>query len=135
MGEALLLAGDGQVGQGRVDELRAAAPGPAEAAPPGQHHPALAAGLAFLPYASGFALCGLAVPRLLERVRGALPVAGPLVLAAVVVVVAVLSRTGWLWLGGRDCCWSAARRTRPRSARWSPGWPGSCRFAPTRRAG
>ncbi|PWU46170.1 hypothetical protein DLJ46_18860 [Micromonospora globispora] len=40
------------------------------------------------------------MPRLPERVRGALPVAGPLVLAAVVVVVAVLSRTGWPWLGG-----------------------------------
>lgn len=61
---------------------------------------ALAAGLAFLPYASGFALCGLAVPRLPERVRGVLPVAGPLVLAAVVAVLAVVSRTGWPWVGG-----------------------------------
>ncbi|MGW5667936.1 MFS transporter [Micromonospora sp. NPDC003776] len=59
---------------------------------------ALAAGLAFLPYASGFALCGLAVPRLPDRVRGVLPVAGPLVLAAVVAVLAWASRDGWPWL-------------------------------------
>ncbi|MBY8873864.1 MFS transporter [Micromonospora sp. PLK6-60] len=59
---------------------------------------ALAAGLAFLPYAAGFALCGLAVPRLPERVRDRLPVAGPPVLAAVVVAVAVLARHGWPWL-------------------------------------
>ncbi|MFR9774862.1 MFS transporter [Micromonospora sp. MS34] len=61
----------------------------------------LAAGLAFLPYASGFALCGLAVPRLPERIRGALPVVGPLLLAAVVVtVLAGVSRQGWPWPAG-----------------------------------
>ncbi|WP_199737085.1 MULTISPECIES: MFS transporter [Micromonospora] len=61
---------------------------------------ALAAGLAFLPYASGFALCGLAVPRLPERIRGLLPVVGPLVLAAVVAVLAWTSRDGWPWPAG-----------------------------------
>ncbi|GAA4567871.1 hypothetical protein GCM10023176_21100 [Micromonospora coerulea] len=61
---------------------------------------ALAAGLAFLPYASGFALCGLTVPRLPDRVRGVLPVVGPVVLAAVVVGLAWVSRAGWPWLLG-----------------------------------
>nr|WP_269455620.1 MFS transporter [Micromonospora narathiwatensis] len=57
-----------------------------------------AAGLAFLPYASGFALCGLAVPRLPERIRGVLPVAGPLVLATVVAALAWASRAAWPWV-------------------------------------
>ena len=61
---------------------------------------ALFAGLAFLPYAGGFALCGLAVPRLPGRLRDALPLLGPPVLAAVVLVVAVLTRHGWPWLPG-----------------------------------
>nr|WP_275587192.1 MFS transporter [Micromonospora terminaliae] len=61
---------------------------------------ALAAGLAFLPYASGFALCGLAVARLPERGRAVLPVAGPAVLAAVVVAVAGLAAAGWPWPAG-----------------------------------
>ncbi|WP_111133995.1 MFS transporter, partial [Micromonospora deserti] len=61
---------------------------------------ALAAGLAFLPYAAGFALCGLAVPRLPRRVRDALPVAGPPGLAVVVLAVALLSPDGWPWLVG-----------------------------------
>ncbi|MFG2059077.1 MFS transporter [Micromonospora sp. NPDC048930] len=61
---------------------------------------ALAAGLAFLPYASGFALCGLAVPRLPERVRGVLPVLGPLALAAVVTVLAWAARESWPWVAG-----------------------------------
>ncbi|SCE87849.1 Major Facilitator Superfamily protein [Micromonospora viridifaciens] len=61
---------------------------------------ALAAGLAFLPYASGFALCGLVVPRLPDRAGAVLPVAGPLVLAAAVAAVAWLSRDGWPWLPG-----------------------------------
>ncbi|MFU8873011.1 MFS transporter [Micromonospora sp. SL4-19] len=61
---------------------------------------ALAAGLAFLPYASGFALCGLAVPRLPDRAGAVLPVAGPLVLAAAVAAVAWLSHGGWPWLPG-----------------------------------
>jgi len=59
---------------------------------------ALAAGLAFLPYASGFALCGLAVPRLPERIRGVLPVVGPLVLATVVAALAWASRAAWPWV-------------------------------------
>ena len=58
---------------------------------------ALAAGLAFLPYAGGFALCGLAVPRLPARLRDALPLVGPPVLAAVVAAVALLSRHDWPW--------------------------------------
>ncbi|MEU1361672.1 MFS transporter [Micromonospora zamorensis] len=61
---------------------------------------ALAAGLAFLPYAGGFALCGLAVPLLPGRLRAALPLLGPPVLAAVVLAVAVLTRQGWPWLPG-----------------------------------
>ncbi|MEU9740545.1 MFS transporter [Micromonospora chersina] len=61
---------------------------------------ALAAGLAFLPYASGFALCGLAVARLPERARAVLPVAGPPVLAAVVVALAGLAAAGWPWPAG-----------------------------------
>ncbi|MGV9808262.1 MFS transporter [Micromonospora chersina] len=56
---------------------------------------ALAAGLAFLPYAAGFALCGLAVARLPERARAVLPVAGPPVLAAVVVALAGLAAADW----------------------------------------
>ncbi|MER7456366.1 MFS transporter [Micromonospora sp. NPDC126480] len=59
---------------------------------------ALAAGLAFVPYATGFALLGLIAPRLPGRLRDVLPVAGPLVLAAVVPAVAVLSRDGWPWV-------------------------------------
>lgn len=58
---------------------------------------ALAAGLAFVPYAIGFALCGLAVPRLPARRRDVLPVVGPPVLAAVVLAVALASRDGWPW--------------------------------------
>ncbi|WBB75131.1 MFS transporter [Micromonospora sp. WMMD1128] len=61
---------------------------------------ALAAGLAFLPYATGFALCGLAVARLPGPVRVILPVAGPLVLAAATVAVAGLSARGWPWAAG-----------------------------------
>ncbi|MBQ0905143.1 MFS transporter [Micromonospora sp. U21] len=61
---------------------------------------ALAAGLAFLPYAGGFALCGVAVPRLRQRLRDALPLLGPPVLAVVVLAVAVLTRHGWPWLPG-----------------------------------
>ncbi|MEV0430989.1 MFS transporter [Micromonospora sp. NPDC050495] len=61
---------------------------------------ALAAGLAFVPYAAGFAVCGLAVPRLPERIGRRLPVAGPLVLAAVVLALAGLARTGWPWPAG-----------------------------------
>ncbi|MFI5484757.1 MFS transporter [Micromonospora echinaurantiaca] len=60
---------------------------------------ALGAGLAFLPYAAGFALCGLGVPRLPGRWRDALPVAGPPVLAVVVLAVWALSRDGWPWPG------------------------------------
>ncbi|MGW9194694.1 MFS transporter [Micromonospora chersina] len=61
---------------------------------------ALAAGLAFLPYAAGFALCGLAVARLPERARAVLPVAGPPVLAAVVVALAGLAAADWPWPAG-----------------------------------
>ncbi|SCG45325.1 MFS transporter [Micromonospora humi] len=61
---------------------------------------ALAAGLAFLPYATGFALCGLAVARLPGAARTVLPVAGPLVLAVVVVGLAVLSAGSWPWMAG-----------------------------------
>ncbi|MGW4153929.1 MFS transporter [Micromonospora chersina] len=61
---------------------------------------ALAAGLAFLPYAAGFAVCGLAVARLPERARAVLPVAGPPVLAAVVVALAALAAAGWPWPAG-----------------------------------
>ncbi|MFI7595524.1 MFS transporter [Micromonospora sp. NPDC049359] len=61
---------------------------------------ALAAGLAFLPYAAGFALCGLAVSRLPARLRDALPLLGPPLLAAVVLLVAMLTRHGWPWLPG-----------------------------------
>lgn len=59
---------------------------------------ALAAGLAFVPYATGFALCSLGAPRVAARVSGALPVAGPLMFAGAAVAVAVLSRPGWSWL-------------------------------------
>lgn len=59
---------------------------------------ALAAGLAFVPYAAGFALCSLSAPRIAPRFSGALPVAGPLVFAAAAVAVAVLSWPGWSWL-------------------------------------
>ncbi|MCZ7379134.1 MFS transporter [Micromonospora sp. WMMC250] len=61
---------------------------------------ALAAGLAFLPYAAGFALCGLAAPRLSGRLRDALPLIGPPLLAAVVLVVTMLTRDDWQWLPG-----------------------------------
>ncbi|MEU1844458.1 MFS transporter [Micromonospora sediminicola] len=60
----------------------------------------LAAGLAFLPYAAGFALCGLAVARLPEATRAVLPVAGPPVLAVVAVLLAALSARGWPWVAG-----------------------------------
>ncbi|MEV5693976.1 MFS transporter [Micromonospora globbae] len=61
---------------------------------------ALAAGLAFLPYAVGFALCGLVVPRLPVRLRDALPLAGPPVLAAVVAATALLWSHRWPALPG-----------------------------------
>ncbi|MCZ7436136.1 MFS transporter [Micromonospora sp. WMMC241] len=61
---------------------------------------ALAAGLAFLPYATGFALCGLAVARLPGAARTVLPVVGPLVLAVVIVGLAALSARSWPWLAG-----------------------------------
>ncbi|MDR7382948.1 MFS transporter [Promicromonospora iranensis] len=48
----------------------------------------LAAGLAFLPYTAGFGIMSLTWTRMPERVVRALPVAGPVVLATVVAVVA-----------------------------------------------
>ncbi|WP_431934994.1 MFS transporter [Micromonospora sp. RP3T] len=61
---------------------------------------ALAAGLAFLPYAVGFAGCGLAVARLPGSARAALPVVGPPVLAAVAVLLAGASAGRWPWPAG-----------------------------------
>jgi predicted MFS family arabinose efflux permease len=59
---------------------------------------ALAAGVAFVPYATGFALCSLGAPRLAPRYAARLPVAGPLALAGAAVVVALTSRDGWAWV-------------------------------------
>jgi predicted MFS family arabinose efflux permease len=53
----------------------------------------LAAGLAFVPYAGGFATLSLSWARLPERIRTALPVAGALLFAAVTAVVAALTAT------------------------------------------
>lgn len=58
---------------------------------------ALAAGLAFVPYATGFATISLLSSRLPAR---AVSVAGPLAFAAAVLVVAVIGRNGWPWLLG-----------------------------------
>ncbi|MEU6407713.1 MFS transporter [Microbispora sp. NPDC046933] len=55
----------------------------------------LAAGLAFVPYAIGFATLSLTWARLPEGVQSALPVAGPAVFAASALVVAAFSGDGW----------------------------------------
>jgi MFS family permease len=59
----------------------------------------LAAGLAFVPYATGFAALSLTWARLPARAHAVLPVAGPVVFAAVSLIVAVMVTTsatrGW----------------------------------------
>lgn len=60
---------------------------------------ALAAGLAFVPYATGFAVCSMSIPRLSGRLVRPLPVVGPLVLAGAAGMVALSSRDGWDWVG------------------------------------
>ncbi|MFC7546156.1 MFS transporter [Plantactinospora sp. GCM10030261] len=59
---------------------------------------ALDAGLAFVPYAAGFAVASLTAPRLPARAAGRLPVTGPLMMTVTVAMVAVISRDGWPWL-------------------------------------
>lgn len=56
---------------------------------------ALRAGLAFVPYATGFAACSLLAARLPARVRDLLPIAGPLAFAVAAIVLAGISRDGW----------------------------------------
>jgi MFS family permease len=63
----------------------------------GLGHSALAAGLAFVPYAVGFAICGLLSPRLSRRAGDRAAVAGPLVLAVAAGTLAWMSRHGWPW--------------------------------------
>jgi MFS family permease len=58
---------------------------------------ALAAGLAFVPYATGFATSSLLAGRLPARV---ISVAGPLVLGAATLAIAGAGRTGWPWVAG-----------------------------------
>jgi MFS family permease len=58
---------------------------------------ALAAGLAFVPYATGFAASSLLARRLPARV---VPVAGPLAFGAAALAVAAAGRTGWPWVLG-----------------------------------
>jgi predicted MFS family arabinose efflux permease len=55
----------------------------------------LGAGLAFVPYASGFAALSLTWTRLPHRVQMALPVIGPLLFAAITVIVAEGFADGW----------------------------------------
>lgn len=55
----------------------------------------LEAGLAFVPYAAGFGALSLTWTRYPRRLRGALPVAGPLTFAAGAVALAVLQRDQW----------------------------------------
>ena len=55
----------------------------------------LGAGLAFVPYATGFAALSLTWARLPERNQAALPVAGPVVFAAVALIMAAVAGDGW----------------------------------------
>ena len=59
----------------------------------------LSAGLVFLPYPAGFAVASLVADRIREPVRSLLPVAGPLVLAAAIALLAagVVAGGGWSW--------------------------------------
>ncbi|MCW2915071.1 MAG: transporter [Actinomycetia bacterium] len=53
------------------------------------------AGLAFVPYASGFAALSLTWTRLPDRVQTALPVVGPLLFATIAVIMAEVFADGW----------------------------------------
>jgi hypothetical protein len=55
----------------------------------------LGAGLAFVPYAGGFAALSLTWTRLPHRVQAALPVVGPLLFAVIAVIVAEVFSDGW----------------------------------------
>jgi predicted MFS family arabinose efflux permease len=55
----------------------------------------LAAGLSFVPYATGFAAASLGASRVPRRIRAGLPVAGPLAFAAAAGALAVLAGDGW----------------------------------------
>lgn len=62
-------------------------------------HSPLQAGLAFVPYALGFGILSLSWNRYPKRLQSALPVAGPMTLAAGATLLVVLSRDQWHTLG------------------------------------
>lgn len=64
----------------------------------GTGYPPLLAGLAFVPYTVGFAVCGLLAPRLPGWTVDRLPVAGPLLFAAAAGALALVSREDWPWV-------------------------------------
>ncbi|MEO3746119.1 MFS transporter [Plantactinospora sp. B5E13] len=64
----------------------------------GTGYPPLLAGLAFVPYTVGFAVCGLLAPRLSGWPADRLPVAGPLLFAAAAGALALVSREDWPWV-------------------------------------
>jgi MFS family permease len=55
----------------------------------------LGSGVAFAPYAVGFAALSLTWTRLPARTQGVLPIVGPVLFAAAALVVAVVSHDGW----------------------------------------
>ncbi|MCW6009314.1 MFS transporter [Micromonospora sp. CPCC 205371] len=56
---------------------------------------ALQAGLAFVPYATGFAVCSLLAARLPSAARAVMPVAGPLAFALAAAALWLVGRYGW----------------------------------------
>jgi hypothetical protein len=88
----------------------------------------LAAGLIFATYASGFGTASLTWTRFPRAAADRLPIAGPLVLAATLLMVGrVAAGDAWPVVPEIRCCSSRAQRMRARSARLRPASPRSFR--------